>query len=395
MATLLLVIIFIDFIGLGIPDSLFGPAWPAIYSELSLPVSLGSCVSIITTAGTITASLLSARLIRRFGTAKITAASTILTAISLLGFSFSKNFIFLCLFAIPLGLGGGAIDSGLNNYVALHYKATHMNFLHCFYGVGVTVSPYLMSRALSHANDWRSGYRYAFYIQIVIAAITVLSVPLWKKVSHRDSEGAEEAQVNVPLLHQAKDRRIRMAWLMFICSCAIECTCGSWGSTFLVESRGLSEESAAKVIMFYYMGIAVGRFLSGVLAYKLSSWKIIKIGFCVIAVALCMLFVPYSITVCTVALFLIGLGNGPVFPNLVHLTPEHFGKDVSQAIVGSQMAMAYVGIMFFPMIYGQFAQNVTPDILPIYITLFFVLMVLASVIFKRGAKNADIKNNIS
>lgn len=386
MATLLLVIIFIDFIGLGIPDSLFGPAWPAIYSELSLPVSLGSCVSIITTAGTITASLLSARLIKRFGTAKITAISTVLTAIALFGFSVSKNFVFLCLFAVPLGLGGGAIDSGLNNYVALHYKATHMNFLHCFYGVGVTVSPYLMSIALSNANDWRSGYRYAFCIQVVIAAITVFSIPLWKKVSHGDSEGAEEAQVTIPLIKQAKNRRIRMAWLMFICSCAIECTCGSWGSTFLVESRGLSEEVAAKVIMFYYMGIAVGRFLSGVLAYKFSSWKIIKMGFAVIAVAICMLFVPYNVAICTIALFLIGLGNGPVFPNLVHLTPEHFGKDVSQAIVGSQMAMAYVGIMLFPMIYGQIAQNITPDILPIYIMILFVLMILASVIFNRGTK---------
>lgn len=386
MATLILVIIFIDFIGLGIPDSLFGPAWPAIYAEFSLPVSLGSCVSLINTAGTITSSLMSARLIKRFGTAKVTAVSTVLTALSLLGFSFSKSFVFLCLLSIPLGLGGGAIDSALNNYVALHYKATHMNFLHCFYGVGVTLSPYLMSLSLSDANNWRSGYRLAFFIQAVIAVVTVISVPLWKKAAKKNEEEGEIEQKTVSIFRLAKERNVRMAWLMFICSCAIECTCGVWGSTFLVESKGVREDVAAQIVMFFYMGMAVGRFLSGVLAAKLSGWKIIRLGFGVIAIALVLLFLPMGNAVCAAGLFLVGLGNGPVFPNLVHLTPENFGKEVSQSVVGSQMAVAYIGIMLFPTLYGVLAQNVTPDIFPYYVTIFFIALVAASVSLTRGVK---------
>ena len=385
MATLILVIIFIDFIGLGIPDSLFGPAWPAIYAEFSLPVSIGSFVSIINTAGTIISSLMSARLIKRFGTAKVTAFSTVLTASALLGFSFSQNFICLCLLAIPLGLGGGAIDSALNNYVALHYKATHMNFLHCFYGVGVSLSPYLMSIALSDSNNWRSGYRFAFFIQATIAVITILSVSLWKKAQKNSAE-AETEQKNVSVIRLAREPNVRMAWAVFICSCAIECTCGLWGSTFLVESKGVNEETAAKIIMFYYMGIAVGRFLSGILSARFSGWHIIHMGFGTIGVALVLLVLPLGVEMCVAGLFLIGLGNGPVFPNLVHLTPENFGKEFSQSVVGSQMAMAYIGIMCFPALYGVLAQNVTADIFPYYITLFFFAMLAASVKLQRGVK---------
>lgn len=392
MATLILTIIFIDFIGLGIPDSLFGPAWPAIYAEFGLPVSLGSMVSLMNTAGTVISSLCSARLIKKFGTARITALSTVLTAIALLGFSFSRNFIFLCLFSIPLGLGGGAIDSALNNYVALHYKATHMNFLHCFYGIGVTVSPYFMSLALSHSNNWRGGYRLSFFVQAAIAFITIISLPLWKKADKKYASGEEQTeQKTISIISLAKTRKVRLTWAAFICSCAIECTAGIWGSTFLVESMGMSEENAAKTIMFYYMGMAFGRFLSGVLASKISSWRIIFFGFGVMTAALILLILPLGPVICAFALFLIGVGNGPIFPNLTHLTPKNFGKDISQSVMGSQMAAAYIGIMVFPPLYGIFAQNITPDIFPYYISAFFVIMVITTVILFAAVKKEGKK----
>ncbi len=393
MATLILIIIFIDFIGLGIPDSLFGPAWPAIYEEMGLPVSVGSVVSLINTGGTVISSLMSAYLIKSFGTARVTAFSTVVTAVALLGFSFSGNFLFLCLFSLPLGLGGGAIDSALNNYVALHYKATHMNFLHCFYGVGVTLSPFFMSLALAENNDWRGGYRMAFLVQTVIAAVTVLSIPLWKKTAEKEGNAAEEAQVAVSPLYLAKMRKVRMSWLMFICSCAIECAAGIWGSTFLVESKGVSPESAAEIIMFYYMGIAVGRFLSGVLASRLSAWKIIYIGVGVLCAAISLLFLPLPAFGIAAALFLVGLGNGPIFPNLTHLTPETVGKELSGSAIGSQMAAAYVGIMVFPPVFGVLAQNVTPDIFPYYLAIFFVIMLAAMFLLLREIRKDGHKAN--
>ncbi|MBO5023319.1 MAG: MFS transporter [Clostridia bacterium] len=389
MATLILTIIFIDFIGLGIPDSLFGPAWPAIYAEFGLPVSLGSCVSLLNTAGTVISSLCSARLIKKFGTARVTAFSTVLTAIALLGFSFSGNFIFLCLFSLPLGLGGGAIDSALNNYVALHYKATHMNFLHCFYGIGVTVSPYFMSLALSHSNDWRGGYRLAFFVQIAIAFITLISIPLWKKADRKYASDEEQTeQKTISLIYLVKRRKVRLTWAAFICSCAIECTAGIWGSTFLVESMGMSEENAAKTIMFYYMGMAFGRFLSGVLASNLSSWKIIYLGCGVLALSLFMLFLSLGPVMTAFALFFVGVGNGPIFPNLTHLTPQNFGKDISQSVMGSQMAAAYIGIMVFPPFYGIVAQNITPDVFPYYISIFFVIMAISVALLRREVKRS-------
>ena len=384
MATLLLVIIFIDFIGLGIPDSLFGPAWPAIYAEMNLPVSLGSLVSLINTAGTVVSSLMSARLIKRFGTAKVTAVSTFITATALLGFSFSHEFVFLCLLSLPLGLGGGAIDSALNNYVSLHYKATHMNFLHCFYGIGVSVSPYFMALALSGAGGWRFGYRLAFFVQICIALLTVATLPLWKKVAEKSGEEAE--QRSVPLLTLAGSRKVRMTWLMFICSCAIECTAGIWGSTFLVEAKGIAPENAAKIIMFYYIGMAAGRFFSGVLAARMSSWGIIYIGAGVLTAAIVMLFLPLSSAFIALALFMVGFGNGPVFPNLTHLTPVNFGRDVSGSVMGSQMAAAYVGIMVFPPLYGIMAENISAAVFPLYLALFLSAMILALIMLRRTLK---------
>lgn len=387
MATLLLIVIYIAFIGLGVPDSLFGTAWPAIYTDLNLPVSWASIVTIIVSCGTITSSLLSSWLISRFGTGKITAVSTLMTALALLGFSCSDSMLWLCLCAIPLGLGAGSIDTALNNYVALHYKASHMNFLHCFYGIGVSLSPYLMSLALSKGT-WEGGYRAVFWFQLAIAALTVLALPLWKKVRHAQN-GEEEEETPRVLSFPAlmKMPKVRMACLVFIGYCALEYTCGTWGSTFLVNAKGSAADTAARMVTFYYIGLALGRFLSGVLAGRLHSRQLVKIGQTILLAAIASLFLPLPSAFCSVSLFFIGLGNGPIFPNMLHLTPELFGKDLSQAVIGAEMATSYIGVLLAPALFGLIAQNVTAALFPVYLLVLYALMITgtaASVYKKDG-----------
>lgn len=387
MATLLLIVIYIAFIGLGVPDSLFGTAWPAIYTDLNLPVSWASIVTIIVSCGTITSSLLSSWLISRFGTGKITAVSTLMTALALLGFSCSDSMLWLCLCAIPLGLGAGSIDTALNNYVALHYKASHMNFLHCFYGIGVSLSPYLMSLALSKGT-WEGGYRAVFWFQLAIAALTVLALPLWKKVRHAQN-GEEEEETPRVLSFPAlmKMPKVRMACLVFIGYCALEYTCGTWGSTFLVNAKGAAADTAARMVTFYYVGLALGRFLSGVLAGRLHSRQLVKIGQMILLAAVVSLFLPLPSAFCSVSLFFIGLGNGPIFPNMLHLTPELFGKDLSQAVIGAEMATSYIGVLLAPALFGLIAQNVTAALFPVYLLVLYALMITgtaASVYKKDG-----------
>lgn len=315
MATLLLIVIYISFIGLGIPDSLWGTAWPAIYTDFHLPISFASFVSIIISSGTIISSLISAKVISRFGTNRVSAFSTAMTALALLGFSLSDNFFLLCLCAIPLGLGAGAIDTALNNYVSLHYSATHMSFLHCFYGIGVTVSPYILSLVINSDAGWRGGYRIAFGIQLCIALILFLTLSIWKKAHGQDTDEAEQTTKTLPFREIACIPGIKLMWCLFITSCAIECSCGGWGSTYLVEYKHMDAVTAARMVMLYYMGMALGRFLSGILAARLSSWQIIRIGQWILGIALVILVLPVPAGISAASLFMVGLGNGPMFPN--------------------------------------------------------------------------------
>ena len=385
MAALLLLIIYIAFIGLGIPDSLFGAAWPAIYTEFGIPVSRGSLITMLISGGTIISSLLSAELIRRFGTGRITAFSTSLTAAALFGFSCSGNLLLLCLFAVPLGLGAGAIDTALNNYVALHYRASHMNFLHCFYGIGVSLSPLLMSLALS-ADSWRNGYRTVFWLQAGIAVLTILALPLWKRVSAVSGQ-EEEAAETVRFFRLLRDSRVRMACLVFIGSCGLEYSCGNWGSTFLVTSRGLEADAGAGMITLYYVGIAAGRFLSGILSFRLGSRRLVLMGQAVVLAALLLLCLP-GLALPGLGLFLVGLGNGPVFPNMLHLTPRIFGKRLSQSVMGVQMAASYVGILLAPALFGVIAQEIGAALFPGWLFLLYLLMMTGSffTVLKRKEK---------
>lgn len=375
MATLLLIVIYIAFIGLGIPDSLFGTAWPAVYTDFGLPISFGSFVTAIVSFGTIISSVISGKLIKSFGTNVVSAFSTLLTAIALIGFSVSPNIWVMCVLAVPLGIGAGAIDVALNNYVALHYSATHMSFLHCFYGVGVSVSPYIMSTVISGNLGWRGGYRIAFILQIAITALMFFTLPVWKKVHGAENDGSAEENSKLSFWEIIKIPGVKLMCLLFFASCAIELTCGGYGSTFLVEYKNISADKAATVIMIYYIGETLGRFLSGVLASKLHSWKIINYGMIILGIALILLILPASAYVAAAAMFLIGLGIGPLFPNFNYLTPENFGSDVSQSVMGIQMASAYVGIMLTPILCGILGQNFGMGIFPFYLLLFYVIMI--------------------
>lgn len=392
MATLLLLVIYISFIGLGIPDSLFGTAWPAIYKELTLPMSFGSFVSIICSLGTVISSLFTAKLIAKLGTNLLTALSTLLAACALLGFAFSQNMIMLCLFAIPLGFAAGAIDTALNNYVALHYSAMHMSFLHCAYGVGVTVSPFIMSRVIESDIGWRGGYRIAFIIQLFIAITVFSTLAVWKKVKHTESGEDEEENVKaLNIIQTLKIPGVKASCSMFVSSCALEFICGVWGSTFLVEARGLDVSAAASVVMFYYLGITVGRFLSGVLASKLDSWKIIWLGLSSLGAAILILALPLPPYVCAVGLFLVGFGNGPLFPNFQYLTPKTFGKDVSQSVIGAQLAFSYIGIMIAPALFGVIAEAITMELFPYALLLMYVGLIASVLLTYRLSLSKENK----
>ena len=386
MATLLLVIIFIDFIGLGIPDSLFGAAWPSINRDFMLPISAANAVTVTMTVCTVISSILSAKLINKFSTPKVTAVSTALTAVGLFGFSVSPNLYTMCLCALPLGFGAGAIDSGLNNYVAVNYKASHMNFLHCFYGIGVTLSPYLMSFALKN-HSWRDGYRWAFIIQLVIAVIAFLSLPLWEKVPSAEAAEDEKNQ-SVKFSRLIKLPGIKSTWLVFFGSCSLEYVSGTWSSSFLVNSRGFTADRAALFVTLYYAGMATGRFLSGVLSTKKKKKKIIALGALLILPALILVAQPYLPILCALGLFMIGLGNGPLYPNMVHLTPKRFGTKLSQAVMGSQMAAACIGILAMPALLGFLAQRFSIGIFPIYAAVLYAIM-LISLIVTRKIKTTD------
>ena len=383
MSKLLLAVIYIAFIGLGLPDSLFGTAWPAIYTDFQLPISYGSFITVTTALGTILSSLMSSRLLRRFGTGRVSAVSTLLTAAALIGFSISSNIWFMMMLAVPLGIGAGAIDVALNNYVALHYSARQMSFLHCFYGIGVSISPYILSLVIAGEDGWRNGYRIAFFIQTAISALLFLTLPLWQKVTGSGEEAGETVPQPLSVRETLRIPGVPSMCALFFLTCAIECTASAWGSTFLVEYRHMAADRAAGVILLYFVGMALGRFLSGLLAKKLHSWRIIALGEIVLGVACLLLLIPGPAVLCSAGLFLVGLGNGPLFPNFNYLAPESFGREVSESVISLQMAFAYVGIMLGPPLCGLLGQAMGMFIFPIYLLCAFLVMALITI----SAKN--------
>lgn len=379
---LLLFIIYIAFIGLGLPDSLFGSAWPAIYADLGLPFSFGSFVTLMTSMGTVFSSLKSDSIIKRWGTHRVTFVSTALTAIAILGMALSGNFLFFCLCAIPLGLGAGAIDTALNNYVALHYTSAQMNFLHCFYGLGVTLSPYILSVMLASDDGWRHGYDTVFFIQLAISALLLFSYPLWQR---RKNDSDEMAVMNTLTIKQVLQMKGILPMLtLFFASVAIEMSCGAWGATYLVENLQMTDDGAAGTIMYYFVGIAIGRFLSGILAIKLHGWRIIRYGMIVLLAALILLVSTKDILITTWAFMLIGIGNGPMFPNFCYLTPENFGEENSTSVMGIQIAVANISMMLMPVLCGLLTQWLSMTSFPYFLLVCYAVIVLAIYVKWKG-----------
>lgn len=392
MLSLLLPIIYLSFISLGLPDALLGAAWPTLYLSLDVPLSYAGIISMIISGGTIFSSLQSDRLNRRYGTGRITFSSVLLTAVALLGFSFSRSFLALCLWAIPYGLGAGSVDAALNNYVALHYKSQHMNWLHCMWGIGAALGPMLMGMCLTHGLGWPAGYRLVAGVQFALTAILFFRLPLWKKAAMEETaasaEHAPSAVTPAPLslkqifaLPGAKE-----IFLCFFCYSALEATIGLWASSYLSLFAGMDAKTAAGRAALFYVGITGGRALSGFLAQKWDDDRMIRLGQGIVAMGLFCLFVamlcstcsdgssPFLLLLTQFGFLLLGLGCAPIYPGIIHSTPARFGTARSQAMIGVQMASAYVGSCFLPPLFGVLARCYSVALLPFYALLLLGIM---------------------
>lgn len=374
MFHLLLAIIYLSFISLGLPDALLGSAWPVMYGELAVPVSYAGMISMIIAVGTIISSLLSDWLTCKLGAGKVTAISVAMTAAALFGFSTCNAFWMLCLWAIPYGLGAGSVDASLNNYVALHYASRHMSWLHCMWGVGASVGPYIMGFVLSGGGHWTGGYRCIGILQIILTAILFLSLPLWKirKDAAGEGEKAEAKPLTPEQILQIPGAKEIM--VTFFCYCAVEQTAGLWASSYLALYKGVPGETAASFASMFFIGITVGRALNGFLTMKLSDTQLIRIGQGIILLGIVAMLLPLGEAVSLAGLILIGLGCAPIYPCIIHSTPAHFGADKSQALIGVQMASAYIGTCLMPPLFGLIAGHVSIVLLPVYLLAILILM---------------------
>lgn len=422
MLSFLLPIIYVAFISLGLPDSLLGAAWPVMGSDVHAPLEAAGAVSMIIAGGTIISSLMSNRLTKKLGAGLVTAISVAMTAVALAGFSFAPNFIALCLWAIPYGLGAGAVDSALNNYVALHYKARHMSWLHCFWGVGASAGPYIMGFFLTRPSSWHGGYRTISLIQIVLTAVLFVTLPLWKKSENEEnSEQEKKAAAGENSLQEDSLKKnssqeksstkltssekksvqensstarssnsvlkIDGIWLILVAFfgyCAMESTTGLWASSYLVNFRGIAPETAARFASFFYLGITGGRFVNGFIAEKFGDRIMTRTGIFIAIFGICMIALPVSSDIPSLAgLIVTGIGCAPIYPSIIHATPANFGRENSQAVVGIQMASAYVGTTFMPPVFGMIAAHVSISLYPFYLLFFSLIILIGTEILNR------------
>lgn len=398
MFGLLIAIIYLSFISLGLPDSLLGSAWPVMRAEMNVPLSYAGIISMIICLGTIISSLLSDRLTKLMGTGLVTAISVTMTAVALFLFSVSTKFWMLIVFAVPYGLGAGGVDASLNNYVALHLKARHMSWLHCMWGVGAAVSPYIMGYAITGGTGWNQGYFIVSIIQICLSAILFISLPLWKKCAKRtavNGENVEKPEKAAPLKLKEviKVNGAITCFLCFFCYCALEQTTMLWASSYMVSHNGVSAENAAAYASLFFIGITAGRGINGFLTLRFGDKALIRTGLALITVGIALIVIP-NVRPLTVAGFIvIGLGCAPVYPSIIHMTPALFGEDKSQAMIGVQMACAYSGSCAAPPLYGLIANHVSAKLLPAYLSIFLVLMIILHELTHRQTKKSkDIKD---
>lgn len=385
MYSLLLAIIYLAFISLGLPDALLGSAWPSMYVQFGVPVSYAGVISMIIAVGTVVSALMSDALTRRLGTGRVTAISVLLTAAALFGFSISSSFWMLCLWAVPYGIGAGCVDAALNNFVALHYASRHMSWLHCMWGVGATLGPYLMGYALTNGGGWNAGYRYIGIIQIVLTAFLLFSLPLWKKRKGAQADAGAEMGEALTLRQIVGIPGAKEVMVCFFCYCAVEQTTTLWASSYLSIYKGMAPETAASFASMFFIGITAGRAVCGFITMKLSDTQMIRLGLVLIALGVIAMLLPGAPAVALAGLVLIGLGCAPIYPCIIHSTPDHFGADKSQAIIGVQMASAYVGSCLMPPLFGLIANNITVALLPVFLLLVLVLMaVMHELLTKRA-----------
>lgn len=376
MFSLLLALIYVSFISLGLPDSLLGSAWPQMQESLGVSLSLGGVISFLITASTILSSLVSHQVIQRFGTGAVTMCSVAMTALALFGFSLSNSFFALCLWAIPYGLGAGSVDAALNNFVALHCKAKHMSWLHCFWGIGATGGPYIMGLCLSRGMGWQAGYRTISFLQMALTLILLLSLPLWKK-QELPLSGGETVRPQTPQWGKLLKRPgVKAALTAFFFYSALELTTGLWGSSYMVAVRGISPETAAKWISLFYLGITAGRFFSGFLTLRFSDDAMVRLGEGTAIVGIILMLLPLHNLFLCLGLILTGLGCAPIYPSLLHATPQRFGKSLSQSLMGTQMAISYLGSTTMPPVSGFLSEKISMGLYPVLLLVFALCMTI-------------------
>lgn len=401
MATFFLLIIYLAFISLGLPDSLLGAAWPVMHADMNAPLGTAGVLYMVVAAGTIVSSLASGAVLKRFGTGKVAAVSCVMTASALLGFSFSPSLGWLVLFAVPLGLGAGSVDAGLNNYVAAHYKARHMSWLHCFWGVGATLGPMIMGHYISGSGSWRDGYLAVSMIQFVLVVILFVALPLWDRVAGVRGEAAsgdtsEDADAGFPdeqaeggPIKPMQMKGVKLALVAFLFYCGVESTAGLWGSSYLVDVKGLSAATAAQWVSMYYAGITIGRLITGFITFKASNRQLIRGGQATALAGAALLVLPLPAGWSLAGLMIIGIGLAPIFPCMLHETPVRFGKRHAQTIMGYQMAVAYTGSTLMPPLLGFIATHSTIGIYPAYLAI-----AAAAMFFFSERLNADLKRDL-
>lgn len=386
---IILVIIAVSYIGVGLPDSVLGTVWPAVYEDLNLPVSLAGYISLTVSFFTMASCLMSTRLTKRFGTGTVAVVSTALTALSLIGLSFSKNISFFFLLSVPLGIGAGTIDSALNGFVALYCSSSQMSYLHCFYGIGVTLSPYLVSLSLADDNNWKRAYLTVGLLQALVTLILLIALPYWKKKEKLSREKEEAPPKVLSAKELLKMPTVMLSCLVFFIICACEYTAGVWSSTFFAEYKGFTADRAAKAAMLFYVGMTLGRFVSGLVGKKLKSIQILKICVGILLSASVIIALPLPSYVACFGLLLFGFGMGPTFPNLSYLVPTLFGRDISQSVIGIQLASTYVGIMVMPPVFGLIAEKVSAGLFPYFLLILMLLFTASAAALRKKLKKSN------
>ncbi len=391
MYSIVLVIIYLAFISLGLPDSLLGSGWPVMQADFDVPLSYAGILTMLISIFTVISSLFCSRITAKISYGLYTGISIALTAIAMILFAYAQSFWVLVVLTIPYGLGAGGVDAALNNYVSLHYKSRHMSWLHCFWGVGAIVSPYIMGASIGSTMGWQGGYLIVGIMQVVLAVVVLATIPLWKKSNKEQDSSAPIEHRPLTLKEIFSIKGVPLWVLGFFCYCALEQTVMIWAGTYLNQYKMLDDKTAAFFSSFVFVGLTVGRFLGGFVTEKLGDKRLIRLGYVVSAVGLALVAIPVDNAVpALVGLAIMGLGFAPIYPCIIHATPDNFGKENSQSIIGVQMAFAYLGVTFMPSLFGVIAENISLALLPLFVAVFLVALIVIVEVFYHRPKKCNL-----